>query len=183
MMYNSVSSWLSSDSSLPIASSSALRLISILVCLLPVFEKKSDDPSNIDLNPILKEFVTREDLYREKLLHLTNRGTIYRLDKCCKTINIMLSKEEIGNRYFNINDLDLLMDILLREATTNTNSKTRIQILKLMEVVLDNEIYREHKYRMEDVEEMVQECILYEEEESQEKKYGDAELECIATLN
>ena len=65
-------------------------LISILVCLLPVFEKKSSDPDDIDQNPILKEFVTKEDLYREKLLYLTNRGSLYRLDKCCKTLNIML---------------------------------------------------------------------------------------------
>jgi hypothetical protein len=101
-------------------------LISILVCLLPVFEKKSSDPDDIDQNPILKEFVVKEDLYREKLLHLTNRGNLYRLDKCCKTLNIMLSKPKLAEDYFNKNDLNLLMDILLREVLTNTLSKTRV---------------------------------------------------------
>jgi len=67
-------------------------LISILVCLLPVFEKKNEDD-----NPIMKEFMDNEDLYREKLIHLTNQGSIYRLDKCCKTINIIISKEDEDN--------------------------------------------------------------------------------------
>lgn len=44
------------------------------------------------------------------------------------------------------------MDILLREVLTNTQSKTRVQILKLLETILDNEIYREDKYRIDDVE-------------------------------
>lgn len=127
-------------------------LISILVCLCPYFEKKSDDPDDISKNPILKEFVDKETLYREKLIRLTNRGTIYRLDKCCKTLNIILSKDEVASYYFNTNDLNLIMDILIRESLQNTQSKTRVQILKLMETVLDNPIYREYKYRFEDVE-------------------------------
>jgi len=53
----------------------------------------------------------------------------------------------------------------------------------LIEVILDNESYKEHKYRLNDVEEMVQETILYEEENNNEKKFSDSELECIATLN
>lgn len=101
-------------------------LISILVCLLPVFEKKSEDPDDYTQNPILKEFVDKDELYREKLLYLTNRGSTYRLDKCCKTLNIMLKKDKIAEDYFNKNDLNLLMDILLREVLTNSQSKTRV---------------------------------------------------------
>jgi hypothetical protein len=35
-------------------------LISILVCLLPLFEKRSEDPDDIKKNPILNEFVEKE---------------------------------------------------------------------------------------------------------------------------
>jgi len=64
--------------------------------LLPVFEQRSEDPYNINLNPILKEFVEKENLYREKLLFITNRGAQYRLDKCCKTLSIMIEKEDLA---------------------------------------------------------------------------------------
>ena len=58
-------------------------LVSILVCLLPIFETRSADPANIQLNPILKDFVEKEVFYRENLIYITNRGTLFRLDKCC----------------------------------------------------------------------------------------------------
>ena len=94
------------------------------------------------------------------MIYLTNRGTNYRLDKCCKVLRIILQKEELANYYFNTNDLNLIMDILLREILTNTDSKTRVQILKLMETVLDNNTYREYHHRIDDVEEMIQEQLL-----------------------
>ena len=89
----------------------------------------------------------------------------------------------MASYYFNANDLNLILDILLREVTTTAASKTRVQLLKLLEVVLDNPIYREDKYRIDDVEEMIQEQILYEEDEDAGKKYSETELECIASLN
>ena len=67
-------------------------LCSILVCLMPVFEKQNPDPEGTDGNPILKEFVEKEQLYREKLIFLINRGAEYGMDKCCKTLQIMLKK-------------------------------------------------------------------------------------------
>jgi hypothetical protein len=35
-------------------------------------------------NIVLEEFITseKEDFYKDKLLYLTNRGSMYRLDKC-----------------------------------------------------------------------------------------------------
>jgi hypothetical protein len=95
-------------------------LVSILVCLLPNFEKQGEE------NLILKEFLSKEDFYREKLIYITNRGDMYRLDRCCKCLNMMLSKPEIASYYFNTNDLSLILDIMLREATTNPSNKTRV---------------------------------------------------------
>ena len=65
-------------------------LVSILVCLMPVFEARSEDPSNIKLNPILSDFVEKEIFYRENLIYITNRGALFRLDKCCECLTIML---------------------------------------------------------------------------------------------
>jgi len=50
-----------------------------MVCVMPYFEKNS--PYN---NMILNEFIVaeKEDFYKDKLLYLTNRGSMYRLDKC-----------------------------------------------------------------------------------------------------
>ena len=75
------------------------------------------------------------------------------------------------------------MDILIRESYSNPQSQVRVQVLKLMETVLNNEVYREYNHRRSDVEEMINEAILYEEDETAEKKYSDAELQCIATIN
>jgi len=60
------------------------------------------------------------------------------MDKCCETINIILNKESMKNYYFNANDLNALIDILLREAQTNAESDTRAQIFKLIETIIQN---------------------------------------------
>ena len=69
------------------------------------------------------------------------------------------------------------MDILLREVSTNQSSKTRISILKLLQTLLNNKTYREHKYRMEEVENMIVESILYNQDENQDIYYRDYEME------
>jgi hypothetical protein len=71
------------------------------------------------------EFIQNENYYREKLLHLTNRSTRYRFDKCLETISIILSKEE-SKDFFNINDLNVLLDICLREIQTEKDPDIRV---------------------------------------------------------
>lgn len=87
---------------------------------------------------------------------MTNRGGDFRLDKCCKTISIIMQRPGF-DEFFNVNDLDALTDILVREAVHNPLSKNRVQVLKLLEIVLDNKLYREHKFRINDIEQMIQE--------------------------
>jgi len=142
---------------------------SILVCLFPLFEKRST-AANTE-NIILKEFLSKEkdNYWREEIIYLANRGAHYRLDKCAKTINLMMKKADIASYYFNNNDINLIMDILLREVLTNQESKTRCQILRLMETLLNNDIYKEQNYKIEEVEEMIDEQIKYEEDEIADK--------------
>ena len=91
-------------------------LISILVCLVPVFEQKSEDTSKWETNIILKEFNgENEDTYKARLMEIMNLGSFYRLDKCCKVINIILHKPDLANEYFYTNQMNNIMDICLRE--------------------------------------------------------------------
>ena len=62
-------------------------------------------------------------------------------------------------------------------------SKVRIAALSLLEVVLDNKIYREHKFRLQDVEDMVQQAILYDEGDQEGQGHDEYEMECLASLN
>lgn len=63
-------------------------------------------------NVALQEFLENDSFYREKLLHLTNRGNKYRFDKCLEAVRIIMAKD---SHYFNQNDMNLLVDITLRE--------------------------------------------------------------------
>lgn len=90
-------------------------LISILVCLFPHFQKISANSSDYRENPIFKEFVEKETFFREKLIFITNRGSQYRPENCCATINTILKNPKTGSYYFNLNDLNIILDIIIRE--------------------------------------------------------------------
>jgi hypothetical protein len=103
--------------------------------------------------------VKRENLYREKIIFITNRGAFFRLDKCCETINIILGKEELATYYFNTNDLNLLIDILLREAQTNASTDNRASIFRLIETIIQNMVYKKDLYKIDEVKQMTKEVI------------------------
>lgn len=151
-------------------------LVGILVSLMVIIQEQSLDADDIVENPILKQFINDELGYREKILHLTNQGK--NLEKCCKTIAVIMSLPDKGE-YFNANDISALVDILLRESQTNMDSKVRIAALSLLEVVLNNKVYQEHKFRREDIEDMVQQAILYDDDQP----HDEYEMECLASLN
>mmetsp|Transcript_36018 Transcript_36018/g.26272 ORF Transcript_36018/g.26272 Transcript_36018/m.26272 type:complete len:105 (+) Transcript_36018:425-739(+) len=92
-------------------------LISILVVLCPYFERIRED--NQDKNIVFDEFLNenKDTFYKEKILHLTNRGALYRLDKCMQTVNILLTRPE-SKFFFNENDLDFLAEVCIRELSS-----------------------------------------------------------------
>ena len=153
---------------------------------MPIYEKKSSDPNDISKNPVLHDFISkeneREGLYREKIIEITNKGAFYRLDKCCETINIILNKESL-NYYFNINDLNAIIDILLREAQSVFSSETRAQIFRLIETIIQNKTYMEHKEKIDEVKQMVNEVVKSSEDDIESKSYEKAELAAIASLD
>ena len=106
-------------------------LISILVILCAAIEKKKQKRNEIlgdgeeIKNLALQEFLDNEGYYREKLLYLTNRGNLYRFDKCLETVSIILSNEA-SEEFFNSNDLSLLLDICLREIEVEASPITRV---------------------------------------------------------
>lgn len=112
-------------------------LISILVCVLPYFEK-TQPHDNLILNEFIKQ--EREDFYKDKLLYLTNRGSMYRLDKCMHSIGCLLTNHN-SEHFFNQNDLDLLVDIGLRELASPNASKARVHTLKVLNLILEHPTY------------------------------------------
>jgi hypothetical protein len=95
---------------------------------MPYFEKTMSYN-----NIVLNEFITseKEDFYKDKLLYLTNRGSMYRLDKCMQTIGVLLSNYN-SEKFFNENDIDIIVSVGLRELATPNASRARVQILRVL---------------------------------------------------
>ena len=79
-----------------------------------------------------------------------------------------------------INDLDLLLDICLREIQSEKDASVRIQILKMIETIMDHEMYKMHPYKLDDIRDTVNELILFEDDQF---PYSVKEKESIAKLN
>ena len=87
---------------------------------MPYYEKTQ--PEN---NLIIKEFLDKEQIYKEKLLYLTIRGSMYRLDKSMETITVLLTNESTKGRFFSDNDFNLIVDCCLRELESKNTARTR----------------------------------------------------------
>ena len=156
--------------------STMYALISIFTVLLPYYEKTQ--PEN---NLILKEFLDNEQVYKEKLLYLTIRGSMYRLDKCLQSICVLLTNPQTMGKFFSMNDFDLLVDCCLRELESPNTGRTRTQILRLMNLILDNGQYIElHKHRLPDFHTKIETIVIHEEEEFE---FTVKEREQIMRLN
>ena len=163
-------------------------LVSILVILCSAYEKKraklaeagDHSAAAAVVNHAYNEFIENESFYREKLLHLTNRSNRYRFDKCLDTLSIVMAREA-SRDFFNINDLNVLLDICLREIQTEKVTEVRVQILRTIETIIDHEMYRTYPYKLDDIREIIHELILYEDEAS--GGYSQKEHEYIAILN
>jgi hypothetical protein len=133
-------------------------LISILVCVLPYFEKTR--PSD---NHILDEFVRLEDFYKDKLLYLTNRGSMYRLDKCMHSIACLL-KNSRSEHFFNSNDLDIIVSIALRELGTPNAVRARVHTMRVLLLVLDHPTYLDYyRCRLPEFNSTLEDQILLED--------------------
>lgn len=98
---------------------------------------------------IIKEFLKREQIYKEKLLYLTIRGSMYRLDKSLQTIGVLMTNEQTKGKFFTDNDFDLLVDCCLRELESKNTSRARIQILKVLNLILDHPTWiNNNKHRL-----------------------------------
>ena len=76
--------------------------------------------------------------------------------------------------------MDLLLDICLREIQSEKDASVRIQILKMIETIMDHEMYKMHPYKLDDIRDTVNELILFEDDQF---PYSVKEKESIAKLN
>ena len=76
-------------------------LMSILVVVFPFYHKIY--PYN---NLIMAEFLISDktDYYKTEIMYLTNRGSMYKLDKCMQAISVLLQSSDSEN-FFNENNL------------------------------------------------------------------------------
>lgn len=111
-----------------------LAVISILICILPYMEK-----NQAHNNIILKEFIRpdREDFYKGQIMQLTNQGSAYRMDKCMQSIAVIMQNSD-SEHFFNVNDIDLIVDIGIRALGDQNTSKTRVQVLRTLKKILDH---------------------------------------------
>ncbi len=124
-------------------------LISILVCVCPTFERRSSAD-----NPITLEFTNseKEQFYKEKLLFLTNRGSVYRLEKCMETIAVLLQSPKTTD-IFNENDIDFILDISIRELGVQNSVQARVETLKVINIIMDLKKYWQfYNHRMPELE-------------------------------
>lgn len=84
---------------------------------------------------------------------------MYKTDKCMEVINLIFNDTQLGEFYFNINDLSILVDIVLREITANNDAGTRVNILKLMFTILKHKTYCEEFYKLEEMENVINELV------------------------
>jgi len=128
--------------------------LSIFAVVCPTFEKRN--PSD---NLILTEF-TQDDkrqFYKEQLLFLTNRGSVYRLDKCMQTIAVIMQNPKTKDDFFNLNDLDYIVGVAMRELNVRNTRRTRIQILKVLNIVLGiSEYWATFKHRLVEINECLE---------------------------
>lgn len=137
-------------------------LISILVCVCPTFERR--DPAN---NPVIAEFTNedKEAFYKKKLLFLTNRGSVYRLEKCMETLHVLLHNPK-SVEMFNENDIDFIVDVAIRELGVANKPQARVETLKVLNLILDHAPYWQYYgHRLAEVEELLETQVIFEDED------------------
>jgi len=144
--------------------------------LLPYYEKHQ--PHN---NLIISEFLDKEQIYKEKLLYLTIRGSMYRLDKSLQTITVLMTNEQTKGRFFSDNDYDLIVDCCLRELESKNTARTRTQILRVMNLIIDHPSWiKTNSHRLPDFNSKLELIVIHEEESSE---FTVKEREQIIRLN
>ena len=63
----------------------------------------------------------------------------------------MLTNKQVGEYYFNLNDLKILLDIGLREIQTNQSTRVRTEALGVVQAILMHPTYSKDNYRLEDI--------------------------------
>lgn len=82
--------------------------------------------------------------------------------------------------FFNINDMQLIIDICLNQIQREKKEDTRVSILKAIDTIMDHRMFKQYPYNLDSIQETVNELILYEDES---KPYSDKERECLSKLN
>lgn len=106
---------------------------------------------------------------------------MYRLDKSMETITILLSNERTKGRFFSDNDFDLIVDCCLRELESKNTGRTRTQIMKVMNLILDLPGWiSKNSHRIEEFNQKIELIVMHEDEAT---SFTVKEREQIMRLN
>lgn len=82
---------------------------------------------------------------------------------------------------FNENDVDFVVDVAIRELGAPNKVMARVEILKVLNVILDHEPYWQYyQHRLVELDQLCEGQIMFEDED---KPYLAQELMQLSTLN
>lgn len=137
-------------------------LVSVLAVLYPYYEKK--DPCN---NLVHTAFLQRETFFKEKLIHIGNRASQFRLDKILQTLGQLMTKEETKDTFFTVNDFDVIIDVCLRELEKDHPSRDRIHIFKVLYIILCTDKYilePAYSHRIDQYKKVIESVVVNEDD-------------------
>jgi len=128
-------------------------MISMCTILFPHLEAVRHTEKGNGKNQIMEKFCEPEytNFFKDKILYLCNRGGLFRMDKAMETAGILLNHKDCPD-FFNENDIDLLVDVGIRELGCPNSEETRVQLLKILIICMRQTDYiKLFENRAEDV--------------------------------
>ena len=89
---------------------------------------------------------------------------MYRLDKSVQTITILMKNEETKGKFFTENDYGLMVDCCLRELESKNTSRTRVQIFRLLNLIIDHPTWvSNNTERIAEFNSKLENVVIYED--------------------
>jgi Protein of unknown function (DUF2013). len=129
-----------------------LSIVHILISMSYEFNKYED-------NPVLKQCHEHPNrrYFAESVLLLLNKGKSVFLDKCLKFISDIFGYDKTRDEFFYSNDLNSLIDILIREFVNSDTVQLKVGYLDVLKNAIGCKEYQQKKHRVDDIKEIFDE--------------------------
>lgn len=129
-----------------------LSIVNILISISFDFKKIED-------NPVLKQCVDHPNkrYFAESVLILLNKGKSIFLEKCLKFVSDIFAYDKTRDEFFYSNDLNSLIDILIREFVNSDTVQLKVGYLDVLQKAMTCKEYQQKKHRVDDIKEVFDE--------------------------